>query len=170
MKIVSGGQTGIDRAALEAAVAHGLSVGGWVPHGGWAEDRPVPPGICADYPSLKPTPSADPAERTEWNVRDSDRTLILVTAAGLAASPGTAVTAAFAGRYDRPCLVVDIGQPDAADRIARWLAEAGPETVLNIAGPRESEAPGIHAAAAALLRDALPAWSRLLAVSRDAIR
>ncbi|MCB1486494.1 MAG: hypothetical protein KDJ88_03435 [Bauldia sp.] len=157
MKVVSGGQTGVDRAALEAASGLGFPVGGWVPRGGWAEDRTDPPGILADYPSLRPTPSAKPAERTEWNVRDSDRTLILVTAAGLAASPGTAVTAAFAGRYGRPCLVVDIDAADAAARVADWLAEASPDDVLNVAGPRESEAPGIEASAAVLLKAALSA-------------
>ena len=155
MRLVTGGQTGVDRAALEVAAALGLSCGGWVPRGGWAEDRPEPPGICADYPTLRPTPSADPAERTEWNVRDSDRTLVLAGPGGLAASPGTAATVAFADRYGRPCLVVPVDAPDSPGRIAAWLADAGAGLVLNVAGPRESEAPGIQQAATILLRAVL---------------
>ncbi len=155
MRLVTGGQTGVDRAALEVAAALGLSCGGWVPSGGWAEDRPEPPGICADYPTLEPTPSTDPAVRTEWNVRDSDRTLVLVDPGGLAASPGTATTVVFAKDYDRPCLVVPMDAPDAEGRIAAWMSDAGPGLVLNVAGPRESEAPGIHHAATVLLRAVL---------------
>lgn len=77
MKIVSGGQTGVDRAALDVAMALGLEIGGWCPAGRWAEDGP----IDARYP-LNETPSADPAQRTEWNVCDSDGTLILTGAVG----------------------------------------------------------------------------------------
>ena len=72
MEIVSGGQTGVDRAALDAALALGMRCGGWCPAGRWAEDGPIDPR----YP-LRETPSGDPAQRTEWNVRDSDATLIL---------------------------------------------------------------------------------------------
>jgi hypothetical protein len=73
MKIVSGGQSGVDRAALDVAIARGIPYGGWCPKGGWAEDMPAPPGLLAHYPHLRETPSADPAERTAWNVRDSGR-------------------------------------------------------------------------------------------------
>ena len=66
MKIVCGGQSGVDRAALDAAIAAGVPHGGWCPAGGWAEDFPDPPGLRAAYPALRPTPSADPAERTDW--------------------------------------------------------------------------------------------------------
>ncbi|SDB16132.1 putative molybdenum carrier protein [Bauldia litoralis] len=159
MIVVSGGQTGVDRAALKAAVALGLAHGGWVPRDGWAEDQPQPPGICADYPELKPTPSADPVERTEWNVRDSDRTLILVSPGGLAASPGTAATLRFARCLGRPALVVPVDAVDAAGRIAAWLPGATSALVLNVAGPRESEAPGIQAAAEAILRHALTRYA-----------
>jgi Circularly permutated YpsA SLOG family len=155
MKIVSGGQTGVDRAALDAAIALGLPYGGWCPRGGWAEDFPTPPGVLANYPLLKETPSKEPAARTRRNVRDSDRTLILVDASGLATSRGTALTLRLAERYDKPHLVVDLDQAEAADHVIAWLADAPSGTVLNVAGPRESGAPGIYAKARAVLGRAL---------------
>jgi Circularly permutated YpsA SLOG family len=150
-KIVSGGQTGVDRAALDAAIALGLPYGGWCPRGGWAEDFPTAPGLLARYPGLRETPSSDLAQRTEWNVRDSDRTLILVDARGLAVSPGTALTRRLAERYGRPHLMVDVDRADAADRVAAWLDETGSDLALNVAGPRESSAAGIYDKALALL-------------------
>lgn len=142
-RIVSGGQTGADRAALDAAILSGLALGGWCPAGRWAEDGPIP----KRYP-LRPTPTADPAERTRLNVRDSDGTLILC------AGPlrgGTALTAEHARALGRPCLVVDPGDPEALARAAAWLGAHGVGT-LNVAGPRESEAPGAYAAALRFLR------------------
>ena len=155
MKIISGGQTGVDRAALDTAIALGLAYGGWCPRGGWAEDLQTPPGLLTKYPLLRETPSKDPAKRTRWNVRDSDRTLILHDARGLAASRGTALTLRLAEQYGRPHLVVDVDQGDAADRIAEWLASAKGAVVLNIAGPRESGASGIYEKTRAVLGRAL---------------
>lgn len=155
MKIISGGQTGVDRAALDTAIGLGLAYGGWCPRGGWAEDLQTPPGLLAKYPLLRETPSKDPAKRTRWNVRDSDRTLILHDARGLAASRGTALTLRLAEQYGRPHLVVDVDQGDAADRIAEWLASATGAVVLNIAGPRESGASGIYKKTRAVLGRAL---------------
>jgi len=155
VKIVSGGQTGVDRAALDAAIALALPYGGWCPQGGWAEDLPTPPGLLARYPGLQETPSSEPAERTEGNVRDSDRTLILVDARGLAVSQGTALTRRLAERYGRPHLVVDVDRADAADRIAAWLDQTGNDLTLNVAGPRESNAPGIYEKARAALDRAI---------------
>ena len=144
MKIITGGQSGVDRAALDVAIERGISYGGWCPRGGWAEDLRTPPGLLAKYPLLRETPSKDPAGRTRWNVRDSDRTLILHDARGLAASRGTALTLRLAEQYGKPHLVVDVDRADAAERIAEWLASAKGAVVLNIAGPRESSAPGIY--------------------------
>ncbi len=155
MKIVCGGETGVDRAALDAAIALRIPYGGWCPKGGWAEDYPEPPGLLAVYPNLKPTPSADPAERTRWNVRDSDRTLILVGAGGLAASPGTGLTVQLAEQMGRPHLVVDAFDAGAAEAVSAWLAGTPAGLVLNVGGPRESEAPGIYAAARGVLTAAL---------------
>src|ERR1700689_520924 len=69
MKLLSGGQSGVDRAVLDVAIGRGIAYGGWCPKGGWAEDLPVPPGLLARYPMLKETPLADPAQGTEWNGR-----------------------------------------------------------------------------------------------------
>jgi hypothetical protein len=139
VRVVSGGQTGVDRAALDAARMLGLPLGGWCPAGGWAEDLTEPPGVRASFPELTETPSADPEQRTEWNVRDSDATLVL-TREGLR-SPGTAATIAFAAALERPHLVVDVGAPELVES---WLQRLGRGLVLNVAGPRESEAPGIE--------------------------
>jgi len=137
-RIVSGGQTGVDRAALEAARNLGVPIGGWCPAGGWAEDLTEPPGLLAHFPELRATPSADPAQRTEWNVRDSDATLVLTR--GGVRSPGTAATVELAVRLERPHLVVDVGE---SALVEGWLRQLGRGLVLNIAGPRDSQAPGI---------------------------
>jgi hypothetical protein len=149
-RIVSGGQTGVDRAALESGRRAGIAIGGWCPAGGWAEDLPEPPGVLALFPELMPTPSSDPVERTRWNVRDSDATLVLTR--GGVTSPGTALTVAFAAELGRPHLVVDVADVDA---VRDWLDGFTDPIVLDVAGPRESQAPGIHDHARALLDAAL---------------
>jgi len=154
LKIVTGGQTGVDRAALDVAIELGIPHGGWCPKGGWAEDQPTPPGLLALYPNLRETPDADPAQRTEWNMRDSDRLLILVDAVGIAASKGTALARDCAQALSKPCIVIDL---DAADALAEARAflgagEGDGSLALGIGGPRESEAPGIYAKARAFLR------------------
>ncbi len=147
--IISGGQSGVDRAALDVAIARGIPYGGWCPKGGWAEDMPEPPGLLARYPHLRETPSADPAERTAWNVRDSDACLILVDAGGVAVSGGTALAETLAAQYGKPLLVADVGAADAAAQVRAWLtallAHAGDAPFrLAVGGPRESEARGIY--------------------------
>jgi hypothetical protein len=154
--IRSGGQTGVDRAALDFAVRRGLSYAGWCPRGGWAEDFPDPPGLLPAYPRLAETPSADPVERTAWNVRDSHATLILARGEP-SRSSGTALTRQLAEQvFRRPCLVVDPGDLSAVDVAREWLDRTAAglgvdELVLNVAGPRESEAPGISADAGRFL-------------------
>jgi hypothetical protein len=143
--IRSGGQTGVDRAALDAALELGLPCGGWCPAGRWAEDGPIP-----DRYPLTPTPSADPAQRTEWNVRDSDGTLVLT---GEDLSGGTALTVELARQYDKPCLVLRPADRAVTRSIRDW-ADRERVRVLNVAGPRESELPGIYEKARAFLRDA----------------
>ena len=152
-RIVSGGQSGVDRAALDFAIAHGIPYGGWCPKSGWAEDFPEPPGVLARYPALQETPDRDTRQRTEWNVRDSDATLVL-TRSGVG-SPGTSLGIAAAQTYAKPHLIVDIDPPDAAAYIRAWLDANPAIQTLSIGGPRESEAPGIYRAALALLETLL---------------
>ena len=149
MRLVSGGQTGADRAALDVALELGLDHGGWAPKGRAAEDGPLP-----DRYRVRETPSEDPAERTERNVAGSDATL-LISHGPL--TGGSELTRAFAAELGKPLLHVELGRlgaAEAADRIARWLGALGCRT-LNVAGPRSSEEAGIYAAASAVLRRAL---------------
>ena len=155
MKLVSGGQSGVDRAALDVAVALGIGYGGWCPKDGWAEDFPTPPGLLAKYPDLEETPLADPAQRTEWNVRDTDACLIVVDAGGFDVSAGTTLAQDLAHRYRKPVYVAKLGDVDV--KHARlWLrvqrARHGEDLKLAIGGPRESEAPGIYKRAAQFIR------------------
>lgn len=147
LTLVSGGQTGVDRAALDVAMERGVPCGGWCPAGRQAEDGP----IDARYP-LRETPSADPAQRTEWNVRDSDGTLLLVTRAH---SPGTELTHDVARRLRRPACLCRLDALPDPGAFRRWLHTHNIRT-LNVAGPRESESPGVYALACAWLRAALP--------------
>ncbi len=153
LKIISGGQTGVDRAALDVALETGVPYGGWCPQGGWAEDLPEPPGLLALYPELRETPARDPRQRTEWNVRDSDKLMVLVDRAGSAISQGTVFALRHAERLDKPHIVLDLDAPDMVAQARAWLGEG--DLTLCIAGPRESEAPGIYAKARALLRAVL---------------
>jgi Circularly permutated YpsA SLOG family len=127
-----------------------------VPRGGWTEDFPQPPGLLVTYPRLIETPSADPAQRTEWNVRDANAILIVVDEAGVAVSKGTTLAVGLAERYRRPALTIDPNVQVARARTTAWLAEHrgifGDGFVLSIGGPRESEAPGIYARAFTFLQ------------------
>jgi Circularly permutated YpsA SLOG family len=156
MKLLCGGQSGIDRAVLDVAIARGLAYRGWCPKGGWAEDLAEPPGLLAKYPHLQETPLADPAQRTEWNVRDADACMIIVDAGGLPVSRGTALALELAARYGKPLIVADLREPDALERAGLWLRTQchvfGSCLSLAIGGPRESEAPGIYVRAAAFIR------------------
>lgn len=145
-KLVSGGQTGVDRAALDVGIALGLPIGGWCPKGRRAED-----GVIDGIYPLRETDGDAYAQRTELNVRDSDGTLIV---AGGELSGGTALTEHYARHGRRPCLLVDPDDPEASRRIVTWIVQSD-VFVLNVAGPRESNAPGIYEKAYALLRKAL---------------
>lgn len=136
----------MDRAALDAALEAGLPCGGWCPKGRKAEDG----SIAARYP-LTETPSADYGQRTEWNVRDSDGTLVLNVGA---LAGGTAQTVDIARRLRKPCLVVDLAHPPEPSEALAWL-DAHRIRVLNVAGPRESKSPGAYAAALRYLRGLL---------------
>jgi Circularly permutated YpsA SLOG family len=161
MKLMSGGQTGVDRAVLDAAIERGIAYGGWCPKGGWAEDFPQPPGLLAKYPELEETPLADPAQRTEWNVRDADACMIIVDAGGMDASAGTALAQDLAHRYRKPLVVVNLDDPESVKHAPFWLRvqqarhKVSGDLHLAIGGPRESEAPGIYARATVFIESLL---------------
>ena len=130
MKIISGGQTGADRAALDAALASGGPVGGWCPKGRMAED-----GVIDDRYPLTETSRRDYAQRTRFNVRDSDATLIV---ARRPLTGGTALTERLAMASGKPCLVVHPDEtPDASTVCRNWMERHGVQ-ILNVAGPRHS--------------------------------
>jgi Circularly permutated YpsA SLOG family len=152
-RVVTGGQTGVDRAATDVAIAHGVPYGGWVPIGGWAEDCVVPPGLLARYPEFQVTMTADPADRTARNVAVADASLVLVLSD--APSPGTALTRRCASALGVPWAVVDLTSPTSEAQLGPLLASIAPRSTLNVAGPRESEQPGIYAAATSFLLEHL---------------
>ncbi|MBI5155352.1 putative molybdenum carrier protein [Candidatus Poribacteria bacterium] len=127
-RIISGGQTGVDRGALEAALRARFPCGGWCPAGRRAED-----GVIPDRFPLREAPSTQYDQRTEWNVRDSDGTLILARGE---MGTGTILTAQLAARLHRPLLVVDLDWPDGPGEAAAWIM-AHQVRILNVAGPRE---------------------------------
>jgi len=148
-RVVTGGQSGADRAATDVAISLGIPYGGWVPLGGWAEDLPDPPGLLARYPAFEESASDDPAERTMRNVRSAAATLVL-TASG-ATSPGTGLTLRAAEALGVPFVEVDLASLDRGSRLASLVARLPSACTLNVAGPRESERPGIYRAARAFL-------------------
>ena len=134
----TGGQTGVDRGALDFARKHNIPIVGWCPKNGWAEDMPHSPGIRAFYPELKETPEEDVSQRTKWNVRDSHATLI-ISPRKSTLSNGTNLTKQTAKDYKRPYL--EVRSEEAVDKIIDFLNTLGNEITLNIGGPRESECP-----------------------------
>lgn len=151
LKIVSGGQTGADRAALDWAIDRGVEHGGWCPRGRRAEDGVIP----ARY-RLTETPSESYEQRTEWNVRDSDGTAILTLSAAL--TGGSRATAEFARTLGRPCLHLarEAEGEAAAARLRRFVDEHRIR-VLNVAGPRAAGEPGVGAFVRRTLEAALGA-------------
>jgi hypothetical protein len=145
VKIISGGQTGVDRAALDAAIRLGVPHGGWIPKGRLTEDGPLP-----ETYALKETASAVYAERTEKNVLDADGTLIIARGK---LRGGTAYTREMAVKHGRPWLHVDLRQTPAfraALVIRQWIATHR-IMVLNVAGPRASKDPRIYSDTLAML-------------------
>lgn len=142
-QIVSGGQTGVDRAALDFGLDNKIAVGGWCPKGRCAEDGP----IDARYP-LRETEQAEVTFRTEFNARDSDGSLVLVENHLMR---GTGYTREMAIKHEKPYWIQPVDAPFDKEGFARWLI-ANNIRVLNIGGPRESDQPGsVYDIARALL-------------------
>lgn len=144
-KVVSGGQTGVDRAGLDAAINAGFPIGGYCPKGRLAEDGTIP----EKYPMIE-MESPESYYRTEKNVQDSDGTLILNKGE---LTEGTRLTHDFTVKYGKPSLIVQLDAPEVIkpEHVIRWL-DAQFISVLNVAGPRESKCSGgIHAEALAYL-------------------
>ena len=147
-KLVSGGQTGADRAALDWAIRRGVAHGGWCPKGRKAEDGVIDPRY-----SLTETPSEVYSQRTEWNVRDSDGTAVFSVWSELRG--GSLLTVELAGRYNKP--VIHLCAQDEgtnhAQELRAFIEEFG-ISVLNIAGPRESDEPDVYRFASRVLDQA----------------
>lgn len=149
---MSGGQTGVDRAALDVALARGIPCRGWCPQGRRAEDGRIP-----DRYPLTETRERDYSVRTRQNISDSDGTLIVTCGA---ITGGTALTCRLARQFHRPLFVVDLREYESAtpnllgngvlDQLEQWLRENRIRS-LNVAGPRESQQPGIHSRACRFL-------------------
>ena len=147
-KIVSGGQTGVDRAALDAALELGIPCGGWCPKNRCAEDGQ----ISRKYP-LRETPTETYAQRTEWNALTSDGTLILTRGS---LTGGTAYTVEIAQLAEKPLLLLQLSPDVEKTLFTEWIFKHDIK-ILNIAGARESQARGIYEAAKAYLLDLLKA-------------
>jgi len=150
LSIVSGGQTGVDRAALDVAMAKRIPYSGWCPRGGAAEDLEDSGPVLFTKYGLRQTPSDLAEQRTAWNVRDSNATLLI---GGFELSKGTLFTKMCAELiFLRPFYVVDLGADDALYLASGWITKQidglqVDQFCLNVAGPRESESNGIYKSA-----------------------
>jgi hypothetical protein len=145
-RIVSGGQTGVDRAALDVALVLGIPHGGWVPRGRLDENGER---LGSRY-LVRETATADVSVRTELNVRDSDATLVISNGV---LDEGSRLTMEKTLEYGRPFLHVDLSEMtlhQAAGTVSRWIVSTGCR-VLNVAGPRAGRSPGIYELARCLL-------------------
>lgn len=138
--IRTGGQSGADRAAMDTAVRYQIGLCGWCPKGGWAEDYPKAPGLLADYPQLRETPSEGTAQRTLWNMRDADAILTIMPEGAL--SGGTDLGVREGSRLGKP-MYTAAGIEDLPG-ILIWLESLQDGLDLCVGGPRESECPGIY--------------------------
>ena len=134
-KIVSGGQTGADRAGLDWAISHDIPHGGWCPKGRRSEDGLIPPLY-----RLEETPNSNYLQRTEWNVRDSDGTAIFTMSSKLGG--GSLKTAAFARKHKKPFIHLHPNRPSVSGELLRFVTEQR-ICVLNVAGTRSSKQPEV---------------------------
>ena len=146
-EIVSGGQTGVDRAALDLAIELKIPHSGWCPKGRKAEHKEAIP----EKYQLKETPTDAYEERTEWNARDSGGTLVIVKDAPMG---GTLFTIEMAEKHNRPCYVLELTKESNLDKVAEWILTHRIQK-LNVAGPRASQTEGIYGMAYNALNDLL---------------
>ena len=151
-RIRTGGQSGVDRAAMDFAREHDIPLGGWCPKNGWAEDYPDAPGLLADYPELMETPSEGTEQRTKWNMRDSDAILTIMPKIS-SVSPGTETGLAEGEALGKP-MYTATGLDDVPE-IARWINTLPDDTELCVGGPRASECPEAYDVAKAMLESLL---------------
>lgn len=145
MKIISGGQTGADQAALDAALALNIPHGGWLPKGRKTENGP----LSLRY-ALQELPSSRYRDRTEKNILTADGTMIFSFGP---LSGGSALTEALAIRHDRPFLHIDfdlVNRTQAIIQVEAWL-QTMQIAIVNVAGPRASSEPRIYEAVYVLL-------------------
>jgi hypothetical protein len=142
-KIISGGQTGVDRAALDVAMAMGTPCGGWCPKGRLAEDGPIP----EKYP-MQETSTVLYQERTRRNVCDSDGTLVLTQGTP---TGGTKLTIDIAIKMRKPHLVLDLKENPDPHPVREW-AEKNNVRTINVAGPRETEGSDVYKQATEFLQ------------------
>ena len=151
-KIISGGQTGADRAALDVAIELNIPHGGWIPKGRKTED-----GILPDKYQLKEMSSTSYPKRTEQNILDSDGTLIISNGK---LTGGSALTRKTAKKHDRPWVHIDMDKmsvSDAVKTVESWL-DRNSIQVLNVAGSRASKDPEIYKTTVEILKTALTSF------------
>lgn len=146
--IRTGGQSGVDRAAMDFAREWGIPLCGWCPKNGWAEDYPDPPGLLADYPELTETPSCDTVQRTRWNMRDSDAILTIIPK-GSKDSPGTKAGLNEGENLCKPMFTAC--SPDDVPEIMQWIRELPDGIELCVGGPRASECADVYNVAKSIL-------------------
>lgn len=156
VKIISGGQTGIDRAALDFAIERGMEYGGWVPKDRLAEDGRVP----SKYMGMTECPLKGYPPRTRANIAEADATVVFV-AGLLNDEPGCLLTINVCKELRKPCYVINLKGSDdiaAADFLWVFLLENDPK-VLNVAGTRGSKKPDVEKAKR-ILGLALDEWAK----------
>ena len=167
-RIRSGGQSGVDRAALDTARKYNIEICGWCPKGGWAEDYPEAPGILAEYPELRETPEAAPWQRTLWNMRDADA-ILTIEPESSGESKGTDLGVQEGVRLEKPMFTAHSAED--APEISAWLKSlaagraAGPDAAggadgieLCVGGPRASECPDGYRVTAEILEKVFERW------------
>ena len=144
-KVISGGQTGVDQAALQAAQDAGLTVGGWCPPGRVCEGGTIPERFALQetpYERSERAPDVPRSLRTEWNVRDADGTLILYSSSQVPSDPGTLWTQQVANKLHKPLVLIRLPSATAEKGVMDWLVTHFIR-ILNVAGPSENLPAGI---------------------------